>query len=71
MSGSKVSLILGALAILAAAWMFRWSTPVQKGDGAAFVIDRWTGDMWLFYSSGSGAMKAKVTADFTKEMSPK
>jgi len=67
----KVALTLGAIAILAATWMFRWSDPVQKGEGSAFVIDRWTGDVWLFYSSGNGAMKAKVTADFTKEMSPK
>lgn len=50
MSGSKVALILGALAILAAAWMFRWSDPTPPaGSGGSYVLDRATGQWWLIY----------------------
>lgn len=39
-------LVLAAVGLAVATWMFRWSEPVAVGKNTAFVVDRFTGQWW-------------------------
>lgn len=52
MNWPKAALILGLCAILATAWLSRWSAPVYIDKATAITQDRFTGQWWVVYSTG-------------------
>ena len=49
---TKPALILAAVAVALAAWMFRYDMQADSPANAAYVLDRWTGGVkWIVHGA--------------------
>lgn len=68
---NRVVAVVSIFAIVAAAWLHRWSDPVPFAEDSVMVIDRFTGSVWVYVAGASGGGKYRIELDFTEDLRSK